>query len=117
MLRAHGEPEEVEVRIDQPGQHGGARAVDDAAARAERATHRRCRSHGGHPAASKPDRGRDRRPRIDADAGVGEDEGRRDQSDDGSGFASFKRISVSQQVIAPVPPLLQSTSTPHASHT
>ena len=112
-----GQPEEMEMGIDEPGQHGGALAVDDPRARTEARAHCGGRSERHHTAVREADRFGGWGPRVGADARVEEIESGRVQSDDGSGFASFSFISRSQQVSAPVPPLLQRTSTPHASQT
>jgi len=104
--------EEVQVRIDQAGQDRRAAAVDALGPRAGGARR-------GPPIADRDDACADdrerRRLRASWDAGANarvleEEAG---QSDDGSGFASLSFISPLQHSMAPVPGLLQSTSTPH----
>ena len=109
---ARGEREEMQVRIDQARQDRRAGAVDPLRPRARRARR-------GPPIADRDDTRADdrqrRRVRASRDAGTNARvlEEVAGQSDDGSGFASLSFISPPQHSIAPVPGLLQSTSTPH----
>jgi len=113
---ARGEGEEVEVRIDQAGQHRRAPAVDPlGGAPGERPQARR-RADREHPPAAHRDRLRDPPAGPEGhDPRVLEQPVGTIQSEDGNGFASLTFISWSQHVTLPVPGLLHRISVPQVS--
>jgi len=111
------EREEMQMRIDQPGQDDGAPAVDALGPRADEPAQVTTGPEREDAIAAERDRAGERPPRVERDdAGVLEQPGRRRQSDDGSGFASFTFISWSQHETDPVPALLHRISVPQVSH-
>jgi hypothetical protein len=91
---ARGQGEEMEVRIDEAGQHGRAPAVDPlGGGRGERPDARR-RAQREHSPGADRDRLRDPPPRVEGhDPRVLEEPVGTVQSEDGSGFASLTFIS------------------------
>jgi len=113
---ARGQGEEVEVRIDQPGQHRRAPAVDPLGGGSGEPVEARRRAQREHPPAAHRDRLRDGPARVEGhDPRVLEQPVGTIQSEDGSGFASLTFISWLQHVMLPVPGLLHRISVPQVS--
>jgi hypothetical protein len=113
----HERRKEVQVRIDQPRQHGRSSTVDALGPGTDTVAQGSARGAeledpsrphrdraGGRPVAERPDAGV-----LEEPVGAG-------QSEEGSGFASFTFISWPQHVTVPVLPLLQRISVPHVAH-
>src|SRR5439155_3719136 len=89
-----GEREEMEMRIDQSGEHGGPLAVDAFRPPTGEPSEGGTRAHGEHPSAAHGDRLGEGARRVQGhDPRVLEEPRGTAQSDDGSGFASLTFIS------------------------
>ena len=110
--------EEMEMRVDQPGENGRAATVDPLGARTDQIAQLGPRSDSEDGSVPERD-GTCRRPtRIERDDPRVLEQpvcAARAQSDEGSGLASFTFISWSQHTMLPLPALLQRISVPQVS--
>jgi hypothetical protein len=117
VRRARCEAEEVQVRIDQTGEHRRAAAVEPLGGGTREGPHVRRRPERQHTSAADGERARDRAVRVEGqDAGVLQQPVGARQSEDGRGLASLTFISWPQHVTLPLPGLLHRISVPQVSH-